>query len=167
MAPDVTWNELHPAAPHKARTICTQRVFSTINVDKRIREPAWAESGRRASADGILEYLANERTHQTWIDPPKYHILGLSGPALTQRFEIRWKSQTRSRGISPLQTAYHVASTKVGSLRDWECNSSETPVASRRKREYSAMWCLTTVYGRRTPSTSVRVTFHVSPNCCC
>lgn len=30
----MTWNELYPGAPHKARTICTQRVFSIIDVDK-------------------------------------------------------------------------------------------------------------------------------------
>ena len=62
MAPDVTWNELHPAASQEARTISAHRAFSASStVDKCIREPAWVESGRRASADGILEYLANER----------------------------------------------------------------------------------------------------------
>ena len=68
MLPDVKWNELYPAAPHEARTICTQCVFGIIDVNKCIREPAWVERGRRASADGILEYLANEYMYAPDID---------------------------------------------------------------------------------------------------
>jgi len=66
--PDMTWNELYPAAPHEARTICTQCVFSIIDVDKCIREPAWVERGRRASADGALEYLVNKCMNAPDID---------------------------------------------------------------------------------------------------
>jgi len=99
MLPDITWNVLYPASPHEARTIGTQCVFSIIDVNKRIREPAWVESGKQASVDG---YLANPvYAYQTSIDPPECRVLRLSGPALTQRFEIRWKSRTRSLRTSP------------------------------------------------------------------
>ena len=59
--PDMRWNEPYPPAPHEARTICTQRVFRIIDVDKCIREPAWVEGGRRPSADGMMKYLMSKR----------------------------------------------------------------------------------------------------------
>jgi hypothetical protein len=67
MLPDMGWNELYPRDPHKASTICTQRVLSIIDVDKCIREPAWVEGGRRPSADGILYERAHVRTRHRSI----------------------------------------------------------------------------------------------------
>ena len=67
MFPDMRWNELYPGAPHKASTICTQRVLSIIDVDKCIREPAWVEGGRRPSADGIPYERAPMRTRHRSI----------------------------------------------------------------------------------------------------
>jgi hypothetical protein len=67
MLPYMRWNALYPAAPHKARTICTQRVFSTIDVDKCIREPALVEGGRRPSADGIPYERAQVHTRHRSI----------------------------------------------------------------------------------------------------
>ena len=71
MLPDMKWNELYPAAPHEARTICTQCVFGIIDVDKCIREPAWVERGRgRQPMEYWNTLRKNACTHQTSIDPP-------------------------------------------------------------------------------------------------
>ena len=47
---DVTWNDLHLDALQDGRTIVAKSIFSTVAIDKCIREPAWVEE---LSVDGI------------------------------------------------------------------------------------------------------------------